>query len=123
MTAKNILGDDLQLCCTDPLTGYFRDGFCNTSHLDTGTHVVCAVVTDAFLKYSLGQGNDLITPRPDYQFPGLKDGDGWCLCALRWLEAHEAGCAPPIKPDATHEKVLKYIDLAVLKPYFLAAED
>jgi len=119
MPAKNILGADLQSCCTDPVTGFFRDGFCNTDHRDHGTHVVCAVVTDAFLEFSRERGNDLITPRPDYQFPGLKDGDGWCLCALRWKEAHAAGCAPPIRPASTHEKALEIIPLHVLEPYFL----
>lgn len=119
MTTKNIVGTPLKLCCNDPVTGYFRDGFCNTTPMDTGTHVICAVVTEAFLEFSLSRGNDLITPRPEYQFPGLKDGDGWCLCALRWLEAHEAGCAPPIKPKATHSKVLDIIEHAVLEPYFI----
>ena len=117
--ARNILGTELQLCCSDPVTGFFRDGFCNTNQLDTGTHVICARVTDAFLHFSLARGNDLITPQPEYQFPGLKDGDGWCLCAMRWKEAHDAGCAPPIKPEATHQRALDLIPLSVLEPYFI----
>jgi len=119
MTAKNILGGALQLCCTNPITGYFRDGYCNTNQSDVGTHVVCAIVTDDFLQYSLSRGNDLITPRPEYQFPGLKAGDGWCLCVMRWLEAHDAGCAPPIKAESTHEKALDYVSIHILQDYFL----
>lgn len=115
--AKNIVGTKLQSCCTDPITGFFRDGYCNTNQMDQGTHVVCAVVTDEFLEFTKSRGNDLSTPRPDYQFPGLKAGDRWCLCALRWKEAYEAGVAPPIKPEATHEKTLKFIDLSVLKEH------
>lgn len=121
MGAKNILGTPLELCCSDPVTGYFRDGYCNTNQFDTGTHVICAVVTDAFLEFSRARGNDLITPRPEYQFPGLKAGDGWCLCALRWKEAHDAGCAPPIRAGSTHERVLDIIDLSVLEGYFMSA--
>lgn len=119
MRAKNILGTALELCCSDPVTGFFRDGYCNTNALDMGTHVVCARVTDDFLKFSLTRGNDLITPRPDYQFPGLKAGDTWCLCVLRWKEAFDAGCAPPIKAESTHDKTLDFIDIDILRPYFL----
>ncbi len=122
IAVKNILGTDLELCCIDPVTGFFRDGFCHTNQADVGTHVICAVVTDAFLKYSLSRGNDLITPRPDYQFPGLKAGDGWCLCAQRWKEAHHAGCAPPIKPRSTHEKALEMIEYNLLQAYFIQDE-
>lgn len=117
--AKNILGTELQSCCTDPVTGFFRDGFCHTNHLDHGTHVVCAIMTDEFLDYTKSRGNDLSTPMPEYRFPGLKTGDGWCLCALRWKEAYEAGVAPPVKPEATHEKALEYIDLQSLEKYYL----
>jgi uncharacterized protein (DUF2237 family) len=117
--AKNILGTELQLCCTDPVTGFFRDGYCNTHQTDQGTHVVCAVMTDAFLEFTQSRGNDLSTPRPDYQFPGLKAGDYWCLCALRWKEAYEAGLAPPIKPEATHEKLLKFFNLSVLEEHYI----
>ena len=115
---KNILGTGLQSCCMDPVTGFFRDGYCNTSQMDQGTHVVCAVMTDEFLEFTKSRGNDLSTPRPDYQFPGLKAGDHWCLCVLRWKEAHEAGVAPPIKPEATHEKTLEFIDEIVLEKYY-----
>ena len=117
--AKNILGTELQCCCTDPMTGFFRDGFCNTNQRDHGTHVVCAIVTEEFLAFTKSQGNDLSTPRPDYQFPGLKAGDGWCLCALRWKEAYDAGVAPPIKPEATHEKALMLVDKQALEQYYI----
>jgi uncharacterized protein (DUF2237 family) len=115
--AKNILGTKLESCCFDPLTGYFRDGFCHTNFQDVGTHVVCAQVTDEFLQFTLSRGNDLITPAPNYNFKGLKAGDFWCLCALRWLEAHEAGVAPKIKLESTNSKALDYIDLKTLKKY------
>ncbi len=112
---KNVLGEPLQACCTDPMTGFFRDGHCRTHAMDHGTHVVCAVVTDAFLAYTRNRGNDLQTPRPEFDFPGLKAGDGWCLCALRWREAYEAGVAPPVRLAATHEKALQLIPLDVLQ--------
>ncbi|KID57140.1 hypothetical protein JF50_07820 [Pseudoalteromonas luteoviolacea] len=115
--AKNVLGGDLEVCCIDPLTGFMRDGYCNTNDMDHGTHVVCAIVTAEFLAFTKARGNDLSTPMPQYQFPGLKPGDGWCLCALRWKEAHIAGFAPPVKLSATHEKVLEYVDLDVLKEF------
>ncbi|KZN49881.1 DUF2237 family protein [Pseudoalteromonas luteoviolacea] len=115
--AKNVLGGDLEVCCIDPLTGFMRDGFCNTNDMDHGTHVVCAIVTAEFLAFTKARGNDLSTPAPQYQFPGLKPGDGWCLCALRWKEAYIAGFAPPVKLSATHEKVLEYVDLDVLKEF------
>ena len=117
--AKNILGTDLQSCCTSPMTGFFRDGYCNTNHMDQGTHVVCAVVTDEFLQFTKSTGNDLTTPRPEYKFPGLKAGDGWCLCAMRWKEAYDAGVAPPIKPQSTHEKALEIIDQEALKKHYI----
>ena len=119
--AKNILGTDLQACCFDPMTGFFRDGFCNTNQQDRGTHTVCAVVTKEFLDYTRSKGNDLSTPYPPH-FPGLKPGDGWCLCAMRWREAHEAGKAPPIKPEATHEKTLEYVPLEILEKYYVKNE-
>jgi len=115
--AKNVLGTKLESCCFDPLTGYFRDGFCHTNFQDVGTHVVCAQITDEFLQFTLSRGNDLITPAPNYNFKGLKVGDFWCLCALRWLEAHEAGVAPKIKLESTNSKALDYIDLKTLKKY------
>ena len=112
--ANNVLGTALESCCTDPVTGYYRDGFCNTGPEDSGSHVICAVVTDDFLQFSKSRGNDLMTPLPHYQFPGLKDGDCWCLCALRWKEALEAGVAPPVKLACTHEKALQYVSLVDL---------
>jgi len=117
--AKNILGEELELCCTAPRTGFFRDGFCHTNLDDTGAHVVCAIMTAEFLAFSRGAGNDLTTPRPEFQFPGLVEGDRWCLCALRWLEAYEAGCAPMLNPSATHERALEYIPLDAMRPYFV----
>ena len=110
----NILGTSLQPCSINPLTGFFRDGCCHTGPTDRGRHVVCAVMTDTFLAFTKKQGNDLQTPQPAYQFPGLKAGDQWCLCALRWLEAYQAGVAPPISPEATHEAALRYIPKEVL---------
>ena len=117
--AKNILGGELESCCTDPMTGFLRDGYCNTNQMDQGTHVVCAIITEEFLAFTKSRGNDLITPRPEYQFPGLKAGDGWCLCALRWKEAFSAGVAPPIKPASTHEKVLEFINREDLEKYYI----
>ncbi len=116
---KNILGTELQSCCADPVTGFFRDGYCRTNKMDHGTHVICAVVTDEFLEFTKSKGNDLSTPRPEYQFPGLKAGDGWCLCAMRWKEAHDAGVAPPLKPESTHEKTLELIDKRSLEKYYI----
>lgn len=113
----NVFGLPLQVCCRDPLTGYFRDGYCKTMAEDRGTHVICALVTEGFLDYSRKQGNDLITPIPQWQFPGLKPGDRWCLCISRWLEAEKAGVAPPVILEATHEKVLEYTSLEKLVPY------
>jgi uncharacterized protein (DUF2237 family) len=111
--AKNVLGTALQACSTDPMTGFFRDGCCNTTQQDRGMHTVCAVMTDDFLIYSRSMGNDLITPRPEYDFPGLKAGDRWCLCLGRWLEAHDAGFAPPVVLEATHASVTEFADLEI----------
>ena len=115
--ARNVLGESLQACCTDPMTGFYRDGHCHTGPDDRGVHVVCAVMTEDFLTYTKAQGNDLSTPRPQYNFPGLKPGDGWCLCAARWMEAYEAEVAPPVKLDATHEKALDIIPRDVLEAH------
>jgi len=115
MTALNVLGSPLQACSFSPLTGYFRDGCCNTDANDHGTHVVCARVTAEFLDYSLAQGNDLITPRPELRFAGLRPGDRWCLCALRWREALLAGVAPPVCLEATHAKALEVVSLVQLR--------
>ena len=119
MTALNVLGTPLAACSFDPLTGYFRDGCCNTNAEDQGTHVVCAQVTAEFLAYSLARGNDLITPRPEFRVAGLKPGDRWCLCALRWREAREAGVAPPVNLKATHAKALEIVSLQQLKEHAL----
>ncbi len=122
--AHNVLGGELQACSFDPLTGFFRDGCCHTGDEDLGTHVVCARVTREFLDFSAARGNDLMTPRPDMRFAGLKPGDRWCLCANRWLEALQAGVAPPVVLEATHEKTLKHIALEVLQQYaWRRAED
>ncbi len=115
--AKNVLGEPLQPCCFDPLTGFFRDGSCRTSEQDHGTHVVCAKVDETFLDFTRARGNDLSTPRPMHQFPGLKPGYKWCLCALRWKEAYEAGKAPPLVLESTHEKALEFIPLDILQQY------
>jgi uncharacterized protein (DUF2237 family) len=112
---RNVLGTALVPCSYDPLTGYYRDGCCNTDDNDQGSHVVCAKVTQAFLDFSLQRGNDLITPRPDYRFAGLKSGDRWCLCARRWQEAFEAGVAPPVVLECTHEKALEFVTLEQLQ--------
>ncbi|SET45163.1 hypothetical protein SAMN04487962_1104 [Marinobacter segnicrescens] len=111
----NVLGEPLEDCGTDPVTGFFRDGCCNTGPEDFGSHTVCAVVTDEFLAFSRSRGNDLSTPRPEFGFPGLRPGDGWCLCAARWREALEAGCAPRVRLKATHRAALDICDLADLK--------
>lgn len=115
--AKNVLGEDLESCSTDPMTGFYRDGCCNTGASDEGMHTVCVEVTDDFLRYSKQQGNDLSTPNMLYDFPGLKDGDRWCLCMLRWKQAYEAGMAPLVNLRATHISALEFVDLEVLKEY------
>lgn len=113
----NVLGSPLQLCCLDPKTGFYRDGFCRTDDWDRGRHVVCAEMTESFLTYTRSQGNDLSTPRPEYDFPGLKPGDHWCLCALRWREAWEDGVAPPVVLESCHAKALEMIPLEVLEAH------
>ena len=116
-TQLNALGTELEECGLDPVTGFLRDGNCSTGPQDLGSHIVCAIVDEAFLEYSRSAGNDLITPIPEYGFPGLKPGDRWCLCASRWKQAYEAGCAPPIYLRATHERALELIELDVLKQF------
>jgi uncharacterized protein (DUF2237 family) len=113
----NVLGTPLETCSSDPLTGYYRDGCCNTDEYDRGTHTVCAMMTEEFLLFSLSKGNDLITARPEYQFPGLKPGDCWCLCAQRWEEAEAAGCAPRVNLSATNAKTLEIISFETLRRY------
>ncbi|SNX28102.1 hypothetical protein SAMN06295945_0423 [Polynucleobacter meluiroseus] len=115
--ALNVLGQPLVACSFDPLTGFFRDGCCKTNAEDVGSHLVCAVVTNDFLQFSLKRGNDLITPRPEYRFSGLVMGDQWCLCVKRWVEALEAGCAPMIKLESTHIKALETVPLTELQKY------
>ena len=111
----NVLGTELLACSFDPLTGYFRDGCCNTQADDLGSHVICAKVTQEFLEFSKQRGNDLSTPMPHYRFPGLKPGDRWCLCTLRWKEAFEAGVAPQVFLEATHKRALDFVTLAWLQ--------
>ena len=113
----NVLGGELETCGCDPLTGFYRDGCCETGPDDHGTHVVCAVMTDAFLDFTRARGNDLSTPRPGLRFPGLGAGDRWCLCVSRWTEALEAGVAPPVVLEATHRKALDVVSLADLKAH------
>ena len=113
----NVLGGELRACSFDPLTGYWRDGACRDAPDDTGTHVICARMTAEFLAFSSARGNDLVTPVPEMRFRGLKPGDRWCLCALRWLEALEADAAPPVVLEATHERVLDLVPLEVLKRF------
>ena len=116
-SAKNVLGTALKSCCYDPMTGFYRDGFCQTGPTDYGTHVVCARMTEDFLKYTKKRGNDLSTPVPMYHFPGLQPGDQWCLCVSRWKEAKEAGFAPPIYLEGTHERALDFVSLEDLKKH------
>lgn len=121
-TSRNVLGGELETCCGDPLTGFFRTGRCDTGPQDIGVHVICAQVTEEFLTYSRERGNDLITPMPEHGFPGLKPGDRWCLCAMRWQEALEAGVAPPVLLGATHFEALLYVSLEDLKTHALDVE-
>jgi len=113
----NVYGEVLESCCDDPVTGFFRDGCCNTSDDDVGIHTVCVEITAAFLTFSEKMGNDLTTPHPEFDFPGLKAGDRWCLCAMRWLEAHEAGFAPRVHVRSTHIRTLEVLDIQLLKAY------
>lgn len=113
--ARNVLGTDLEICCGSPITGWYRNGKCETEPNDRGAHVICAEMTEEFLEFSKSRGNDLITPAPRFGFPGLKPGDRWCLCASRWKEALDAGVAPPIILQATEESALQYVSLHQLK--------
>lgn len=112
--ASNVLGGPLAVCGTDPVTGFYRDGCCHTGPDDIGVHTVCAVMTEDFLAFTASRGNDLSTPRPEFGFAGLKPGDGWCLCAARWLEAFEAGSAPKVRLRATHARTLDIVPLGAL---------
>ena len=115
----NVLGEPLSPCGTRPMTGFFRDGSCRTCAQDSGVHTVCAEVTAEFLAFSRSRGNDLTTPRPEFGFPGLQPGDRWCLCAARWQEALDAGCAPRVALTATHGRTLEHVALADLKRHAL----
>ena len=122
MEVMNVLGTALVPCSYDPLTGYFRDGCCKTDASDAGSHLVCVRVTEEFLVFSSERGNDLTTPRPEYRFKGLKAGDRWCLCANRWVEALEAGVAPPVVLESTHASALRFVTLGQLEKHrFLSA--
>ena len=121
-TAKNVLGTPIQTCSTSPLTGFYRDGCCNTGAEDLGLHTVCVQVTEDFLRFSKECGNDLSTPNPMYRFEGLKPGDRWCLCALRWKEAFEAGMAPQVVLESTHMSTLEFIDLEDLRKHAIEIE-
>ena len=120
--AKNVLNQPLQVCCTDPMTGFYRSGYCETGPGDVGIHVVCAKMTEEFLEFTRQQGNDLSTPVPAYRFPGLKPGDRWCLCASRWKEAMEANVAPPVILSATHLNTLAIVPLELLEKYAIHPE-
>jgi len=122
MTAKNVLGTELQTCSTEPLTGFFRDGCCNTGGEDMGLHLVCTEVTADFLEFSQRTGNDLSTPVPEWGFLGLSPGDRWCVCVERWKEAYEAGRAAPIVLEATHMSTLEFVDIEVLESLAVSAE-
>jgi uncharacterized protein len=119
--ARNVLGGPLAECSTSPVTGFYRDGCCHTGPNDAGSHTVCAIMTAEFLAFSKSRGNDLSTPRPEYQFPGLNPGDGWCLCVSRWREAFEANCAPQVFLAATHEAALDVVTLAMLQTRAVSA--
>jgi len=115
--SRNVYGEPLATCGEEPVTGFFRDGCCNTSEQDSGSHTVCVKLTQEFLEFSRFRGNDLSTPRPEFGFPGLNPGDRWCLCAARWLEAHEAGMAPRVFLRATHERALEIVSLDVMREF------
>ena len=119
--ARNVLGTALVPCSYDPLTGWWRDGCCHTDAQDTGSHLVCARMTLTFLNFQMERGNDLITPRPEQRFRGLKPGDRWCVCALRWLEAYANGCAPPVLLQSTHERALEFMVLELLREHAVPA--
>ena len=119
--ALNVLGEPMQPCSYDPLTGWYRDGCCHTDAQDAGSHVICARMTMAFLNFQFERGNDLITARPEMRFRGLKPGDRWCVCALRWREAYLGGCAPPVVLDCTHSRALAFVPLDWLKEKALDA--
>jgi len=120
---RNVLGGKLGICCKFPMTGFYRDGCCNTGPDDVGMHTVCIIASDEFLVFSKAAGNDLSTPVPDFDFPGLIAGDRWCLCALRWREAYEAGAAPKVVLEATNEATLRVVSLEALQKHAVALEE
>lgn len=120
-TPRNVLDSPLKPCCFEPMTGFYRDGYCHMDPRDRGEHTVCAQMTDAFLAFSQSRGNDLSTPRPEWNFPGLKEGDRWCLCALRWIEAYQHGMAPQLVLESCHESLLHKVPLEILRDYAVAA--
>ncbi len=115
----NVYGEPLETCSNDPVTGFFRDGCCNTSQDDMGIHTVCVQLDDTFLEFSKRSGNDLTTPRPEFDFPGLQAGNRWCLCATRWLQAYKAGMAPKLYMRSTHFRTMEVVDIKILKAYAL----
>lgn len=117
VTDRNVLGGDLEVCGTDPVTGFYRDGCCTSGPQDVGNHTICAVVTRAFLEHQQQVGNDLSTPRPEFRFAGLRPGDRWCVVAMRWLQAHDDGVAPPVVLAATNERALAIVPLETLRKY------
>jgi uncharacterized protein (DUF2237 family) len=119
-SSRNVLGTELQPCCHEPKTGFYRDGYCHTGPQDVGSHTVCAKVTQAFLEFEVRRGNDLVTPRPESGFPGLKAGDRWCVCVARWKDALDAGVAPPVLLTACHEKALGVVTLEELLAHAVA---
>ncbi|MHB1051986.1 MAG: DUF2237 family protein [Thiobacillus sp.] len=121
--ARNVLGTLLQVCGVSPMTGFVRDGLCHTGQEDIGSHTICVQMTDAFLQYSLNRGNDLVSPAPEYDFPGLREGDRWCMCATRWLAAAEDGVAPPVILEATHIRALQVTTMADLEYHGLRAKE
>ena len=120
---RNVLGGALKACCFEPLTGFYRDGYCRTGPGDTGSHVVCAIMTEEFLTFTRSRGNDLSTPLPYFNFPGLRPGDQWCLCASRWREAYRAGVAPPVILEATHKKTLDILEFEWLLEHKFTEEE
>ena len=119
MTTKqtNLFDEIIEECCSNPITGFFRNGFCHTDELDRGLHIVCSLITDDFLRFSKSRGNDLSTPRPEFNFPGLTEGDSWCVCAERWKEAYEHGFAPKVFLKRTHKKAATIVDIEILKEF------
>lgn len=118
---KNVLGTELKLCCTSPMTGFYRDGFCRTGISDKGLHIICCVMTEEFLAFSQQVGNDLSTPIPEYGFSGLQPGDQWCLCMLRWKEALQNGCAPQVILEATHMSAIEFVSMEDLNEHAYGA--